>query len=499
MTNHLHERLLSREEIKDTVDEVFREFENRSSNIPYEIRQSMFAKQKQMLDDQLSSQKIRPVLIPKLIEQLKAHLYKSQVSPGESIGILCAQSIGERQTQMTLNTFHAAGMTVQTVITGVPRFLELLNASKEPKISSSRCYLKESFDDVHHLKKCITKDIIDIHMAQLYTTYTVLKNDAENHKFWYKMFRQLYVKGETEYDEKRRYKLFEKTPYFVRYELNKDVLYKYNISTFEIVEKLYQRYEDIYCVFSPNYQCTIDIFMDLSEIQIPSEVELSDPSSLPANELEDEDSVGAGLLRKSKMDPEKLKFLTEDNKDMIYIEEVFIPQIDAFQLFGIPSIKDYFIEKDETSSSFVLHTKGNNYERLLSCPHIDANRTISNNMWNIYERLGIEATREFLISEFTNIVSSDGTFINQCHISLLVDIMTFSGSIISISRYGMKNDQFGPLAKASFEESLDNFLKAGFFAERETTRDVSASIICGKRPNIGTGLCDVLLDVFSML
>ena len=136
---------------------------------------------------------------------------------------------------------------------------------------------------------------------------------------------------------------------------------------------------------------------------------------------------------------------------------------------------------------------------LLGCPHLCSKHTISNNMWNIYETLGIESTREFLIDEFMNIVSADGTFINSCHIELLVDIMTFSGSITSISRYGMKNDQFGPLAKASFEESLDNFLKAGFFAELETTKDVSASIICGKRPNIGTGLCKTLLDIFKMI
>jgi DNA-directed RNA polymerase II subunit RPB1 len=63
----------------------------------------------------------------------------------------------------------------------------------------------------------------------------------------------------------------------------------------------------------------------------------------------------------------------------------------------------------------------------------------------------------------------------------------------------MRNDQFGPLAKASFEESLDNFLKAGFFSEKETTKDVSASIICGKRPNVGTGLCSLLLDVSKMI
>lgn len=475
--------------VEKIIQDVYHEMENHRSGIPQEIQQSILTKQKKILFTQLLGKEVYESILPDLIKRLKERLYMSQISPGESIGILCAQSIGERQTQMTLNTFHAAGMTVQTVITGVPRFLELLNASKEPKISSTKCFLKKEYDNLHILKQEITKDIIDIHMPQLYETYHVLPNICENHRFWYPMFLKFYVTKKSA-DQRMRYNIFKETNYFVRYTLSKDAMYRYNISTYEIAERLCQKYEDIFCIYSPNYQATLDVFMDLSDVEIPSSGDIMEC----AVQNDDEDSV---VLKKKTLDPEKLKFLTNENKDTIYIEEVLIPQIDQFQLFGIPNVTDYFIEK--VDDSYILHTKGNNFERLLSCPHILADKTISNNMWNIYECLGIEATREFLISEFSNIVSSDGTFINQCHIALLVDIMTFSGSIISISRYGMKNDQFGALAKASFEESLDNFLKAGFFSEIETTRDVSASIICGKRPNIGTGLSHVLLDMFKML
>lgn len=484
-------RLLATNEIDKIMKDVFEEPDHRRLSIPREIQQSVLERQKIVLRNQLAKQEMYPELIPQLVEKLISHYHQSQIAPGESIGILCAQSIGERQTQMTLNTFHAAGMTVQTVITGVPRFLELLNASKEPKLSSSKCYLADKYDDIHHLKQVVTKDLIDIHMPQLYDTYQVMENEPNHHKFWYRKFMRMYVSRESK-DMYRRYqRIFKKTKYFVRYSLSKEALYRYNISTFEIAERLYRKYEDIFCVFSPNYQATFDLYMDLKEIDIPIN---GDVLECPVSYEEEEDSV---IMKKRRMDPEKLKFLTSANKDLVYIEEVLIPQIDNLQLFGIPNIKDYFIEKIE--DDYVIHTRGNNYEKLLSCPHILADKTISNNMWNIYERLGIEATREFLIQEFSNIVSSDGTFINQCHIQLLVDIMTFSGSIISISRYGMKNDQFGPLAKASFEESLDNFLKAGFFSEIETTRDVSASIICGKRPNVGTGLSTTLLDLFKML
>jgi DNA-directed RNA polymerase beta' subunit len=167
------------------------------------------------------------------------------------------------------------------------------------------------------------------------------------------------------------------------------------------------------------------------------------------------------------------------------------------KLFGITNIKDFFIEKK--NDEYILHTKGNNYIHLMGNENIVSQKTISNNMWNIYSILGIEATRQFLIDEFHRIVSSDGAYINICHVELLVDIMTFSGTIISISRYGMKNGQFGALARASFEESLDNFLKAAFFSDKEATNDVSASIICGKRPQIGTGLCQLLLDFENFL
>ena len=302
-------------------------------------------------------------------------------------------------------------------------------------------------------------------------------NEKKNHPYWYDMYKHLYKK-------ECKQNILENTKYFVRYLLSKEALYKYNLYMFEIVDRLHEKFDDICCICSPNYEAVLDIYMDLTDISLPTE---------RMHEVIDDDDDDTSI----DINPDRLQFLTDENKDMIYIEEVFIPHIESQSLFGIPNIKDYFIEKKE--NQFIIHTKGNNFPMLLSSPYLCSRYTISNNMWNIYETLGIEATREFLIDEFMNIVSADGTFINSCHIELLVDIMTFSGSITSISRYGMKNDQFGALAKASFEESLDNFLKAGFFAELETTRDVSASIICGKRPNVGTGLCKILLDIFKMI
>jgi DNA-directed RNA polymerase II subunit RPB1 len=115
-------------------------------------------------------------------------------------------------------------------------------------------------------------------------------------------------------------------------------------------------------------------------------------------------------------------------------------------------------------------------------------------MWEVYNTMGIEATREFLIEEFTNVVSSDGTFINPSHILLLVDVMTYQGNITSVSRYGMKKEQMGVLSRASFEESLDQFCNAGFYSEKDLIKSVSANIMVGKRSSIGSGLCGLMMD-----
>ena len=71
-------------------------------------------------------------------------MYKQAIiNPGEMVGIIAAQSIGEPTTQMTLNTFHFAGVASKSNVTrGVPRIEEILSLSENPKQPSTTIYLK---------------------------------------------------------------------------------------------------------------------------------------------------------------------------------------------------------------------------------------------------------------------------------------------------------------------------------------------------------------------
>jgi DNA-directed RNA polymerase I subunit RPA1 len=79
---------------------------------------------------------------------------KSQVHPGEVVGLLAAQSVGEPSTQMTLNTFHAAGRNEANVTLGIPRLREvLMTASKQIATPSMTLHLNNptSMEDAQHL------------------------------------------------------------------------------------------------------------------------------------------------------------------------------------------------------------------------------------------------------------------------------------------------------------------------------------------------------------
>jgi len=76
-------------------------------------------------------------VIPFIFELIKAAI----VHPGEMIGALAAQSLGEPATQMTLNTFHYAGVSAKNVTLGVPRLNELINITKNPKTPSVTIFL----------------------------------------------------------------------------------------------------------------------------------------------------------------------------------------------------------------------------------------------------------------------------------------------------------------------------------------------------------------------
>ena len=79
------------------------------------------------LKKELKDKKASESAVKKVLEEYKEAL----IAPGESVGIISAESIGEPGTQMTLNTFHFAGVAEMNVTMGLPRIIEILDGRKK--------------------------------------------------------------------------------------------------------------------------------------------------------------------------------------------------------------------------------------------------------------------------------------------------------------------------------------------------------------------------------
>ena len=439
-------RKLTENEMKDILDEFDKHIPTYNTK---EVNERFLEKVKTSMRKELENEDIidHPDYVRKLKTILVSHWKKSIIPAGESVGVICAQSIGERQTQLTLNSFHQSGLSVATVVSGVPRFLELLNATKELKLSSNSFQLNRKINLPSDVRRFISNQLVCVFFHQIVKNCTIhLEKEDE---YWYDAFELTYSNAFKDYHA------------CISFSLDIKLLYDYQISMYHIKDVLEKMYLDIFVVFSPFHIGQLDVFVDLTDIEY-------NPGETPS-------------------------FIHPNNFFMVYIEDVVKPKLLEIQVAGISNILKYYINKNN-DGEWMIQTEGSNFREILSLPFVNPGSVMSTSMWDIYETMGIEAVREFLIEEFTKVVSSDGTFINECHILLLADIMTFHGIINSISRYGMKKEQTGVLSRSSFEESLDHFVTAAFYSEKEPVQAVSASIMCGKRSNVGSGFCNIVMD-----
>lgn len=432
-------RTLTTEEIEYILD-----FDIHNEN---EVSLSLSNQIKNDLKKQLNNVEVIPEIIPKLKNTIFKQYKQSIIQPGECIGILTAQCIGEKQTQMMLNTFHFTGMAIKSVISGVPRFTELLNATQNPKGISMYISLKDHPKSIKQARNIIGQELTEITLGTLIQKFTI-SNQTPNES-WFNIFTLIYPER----------KNILNIQYSLRLHLNRKILYEYKILLEDIVNTIEKEFDNILCSWAP---CSnfIDIFVETKDIEFNTDTK---------------------------------SYINKDNYKEIFVEEVVLPSLRKLLICGISNIKQ--IQFVKSNEQWQIETNGSNLINTLALPFIDPYKTYSTDMWEIYHIFGIEAAYEFLVREFLSVISEDGAFMNRCHITSMVAVMTRSGTITSISRYGMKDHINGCLQKISFEESLDNFISAGFYGQKESTNAISASIICGKVSKTGTGICNILMDV----
>jgi DNA-directed RNA polymerase II subunit RPB1 len=201
---------------------------------------------------------------------------------------------------------------------------------------------------------------------------------------------------------------------------------------------------------------------------------------------------------------------TLDQSDEIYLlrnfQESVVNNIVLRGLKGIDNViprkLQNYIVKDEGKYSrkdvWILDTTGTNLLEVLSLDFIDYTRTYGNDIKEIFNVLGIEAARQIVFNEFTEVMEFSDVNINYHHLSLLCDRMTSNKGMVSIFRSGILNDDIGPISKSTFEVHTEVLLKASRHADFDHMRGVSASVMMGQHGYFGTGCFNLVLDMKEM-
>jgi len=413
----------------------------------------------------LTGVKICETQIPKFCAMIRDSFEEARAPYGEPVGVISSQALGEPTTQLTLNTFHAAGLAEMDVTLGVPRLKELLNGTKNPSTPSVRIYLVDerlvelSKDQskegvrliIDHMYEQIS-DIETITISKLIDNMKVMRIDEseEEQLFTYEEFAK--SSWSDLFSENFGECSFEKSDWMIRLKFNIDKLYQYRIT----LEEIKQVMEDItdgclYCEYSPLMIGEMDIFIDFENIK------------------------------------NSIKF--EMNSTFSVTRDVITKFVKNMKIKGIDNLLKAIPEQDVNGEWFI-HASGNNLIDIIGKDCVDIVRTNTNDIWEIYKILGIEAVRAFLIEEFTTVLSFGGTYINPRHISILVDAMTRTGVITSVTQDGISRG-VGPISKGLFEKCTENFSISAAFGEVDNMQGSSANVMFGKLIKNGVGGVEV--------
>uniref|UniRef100_A0A6C0BS55 DNA-directed RNA polymerase n=1 Tax=viral metagenome TaxID=1070528 RepID=A0A6C0BS55_9ZZZZ len=417
-----------------------------------------------------------------LINEIDIYYKKSIINPGEMVGMIAAQSIGEPTTQMTLNTFHFAGVASKSNVTrGVPRIEEILSLSANPKNPSCTIYLHKDSEHDQEIAKQVMYSLQHTRLQEVVNDIDICFDPDDDNTMiqddrimleQYREFERV-VCAAMEYDPSH-----EKSNWVLRISLNKEEMLERNLTMDDIHYAISTAYPDqIECTFS-DYNSDNLIF----RIRMIEHVKKSKQKKLHNGVLDQQDEIYL------------LKGLQDKIMENIVLRGVKrISKVNLRKMVGemVETDVGTFVQKD----SWVLDTVGTNLLGILGLDYIDYTRTVTNDIREIYKVLGIEAARQSIFNELLEVLEFDGAYINYHHLSLLVDRMTCSDSMTSIFRHGINNDDIGPIAKASFEETPEMFLKAARHAEMDPLRGVSANVMCGQEGFFGTNSFRVMFDI----
>jgi DNA-directed RNA polymerase III subunit RPC1 len=372
---------------------------------------------------------ISRLVLETFFQRIVAKLVVAQAEPGTAVGALAAQSIGEPCTQMTLKTFHFAGVASMNITQGVPRIREIINATKA--ISTPLIEVKLERSDSKEFAKAVKAKIESSTIADV----------AE------------YIK-----------EIYEPQRCFLLIKLDEEKIKDNRIMCrgIDVVHAILRHKK---LKLKPEH---------VSVLGNGSKVMIIPPEAIVRR------GKDASLLHNRYF---TLQFVKSQ------LAAIPVAGLNTIKRAVIQEAKK---EGGGGGASYAIYVEGADVLGVMAQSGVASTQTKCNHLMQIQSTLGIEAARRSIIDEINTTMKSHGVRVDPRHLNLLADCMTSKGEILGITRFGISKMNDSALMLASFEKTTDYLFDAGQRALAEKIAGVSECIIMGRPIPLGTGLFKLL-------
>ena len=359
---------------------------------------------------------------------------KSKVEAGHAVGAVGAQSIGEPGTQMTLKTFHFAGVAGMSITQGVPRIKEIINASKNISTPVITCALDSPYEELAArfakaiIQKTYLKDIV-----------------AYIEDVWY--YDGCYIAVRVDWVHVEALGL--------------------RIGLSEIVT-------------------AIEKSRALRGLGVVARI---------AGESHIRINVETGKAGEGKTRTRVSKRVTDLGPEAEFTTmQLLKRKLPEVVVKGYPDANRAVMKKadkkdEQGKEPISIFVEGYGLKACMNTPGVKGTRTRTNSVMETKDALGIEAARKTIIDEITSVMK--GMDIDPRHMQLLADVMTYKGEVLGITRFGLAKMRDSVLQLASFEKTADHLFDAATGSKKDEIRGVSECIIMGQSVGLGTGAMKV--------
>ncbi|KAJ9137803.1 DNA-directed RNA polymerase subunit [Coniochaeta hoffmannii] len=385
--------------------------------------------------------KVSEATLRKFLQMCITKYAKAKVEPGHAVGAVGAQSIGEPGTQMTLKTFHFAGVAGMSITQGVPRIKEIINASKTISTPVITCPLLNN-------KQIEAARIVKGRIEKTYVSDVLAWIEDEWHANTANIVLQVDMQALAD--------------------LHLGIGMQDIADAIIKAKKLKMKLD------------TADLRVGYDRIEVVVRNDYYDASAAKKAAKVRAAAAEKGITMSNAMD---------EAGDMLLRVNYLKRLLPTVPISGYPDATRAIIQTSEQSEHAVV-VEGYGLRACMTTEGVIGTKTRTNSVMECRDILGIEAARTTIAHEIGEVMGDMG--IDPRHMQLLADVMTYKGEVLGITRFGLSKMRDSVLQLASFEKTPDHLFDAAAGMKTDRIEGVSECIIMGQTMSLGTGAFQVV-------